>query len=73
MFGKVMSIVRPRLAVGYHFFNDFDTQPEVERLVRVTYDGPLALAVDSMVFTVAKDDIDVRMAVVDEDACPSRR
>ena len=69
-FGKVMSIIKPRLAVGYHFFNDFDTAPEVERLVRMTYDGPLALAVDYMVFNVTKDDIKVRMAVINEDAWP---
>ena len=28
-FGKVMSLVKPRLAIGYHFYNDFDTEPEV--------------------------------------------
>ena len=33
-FGKLMSIVEPRLAVGYHFFNDFDTEPEVRKRVR---------------------------------------
>ena len=70
MFGKVMSIIKPRLAVAYHFFNDFDTQPEVERLVRMTYDGPLALAVDYMVLNVTKDDIKVRMAVINEDVWP---
>lgn len=70
MFGKVMSMIKPRLAVAYHFFNDFDTQPEVEHLVRMTYDGPLALAVDYMVFNVTKDDIKVRMAVINEDAWP---
>ena len=26
-FGKVMSMVEPRLAIGYHFQNDFDTEP----------------------------------------------
>ena len=31
--------------------------------IRQTYDGPLALAVDYMVFNVTKDDIRVRMAV----------
>ena len=37
----------------------------------MTYDGPArALAVDYMVFNVTKDDIDVRMAVVDEDVWP---
>jgi len=69
-FGKVMSLTKPRLAVGYHFFNDFDTEPEVRRQVRMVYDGPLALAVDYMVFNVTKDDIRVRMAVVDEDIFP---
>jgi len=70
MFGKVMSMTEPRLAVGYHFFNDFDTAPFVERQVRTTYDGRLALAVDYMVFNVTKDDIRVRMAVINEDAWP---
>jgi ribonuclease Z len=69
-FGKVMSAIKPRLAVGYHFFNDFDTAPNVEAMVRTTYDGPLALAVDYMVFNVTKDDIRVRMAVIQEDIWP---
>ncbi|MCZ6836926.1 MAG: hypothetical protein O7G85_14210, partial [Planctomycetota bacterium] len=69
-FGKVMSDIRPRLAVGYHFFNDFDTQPNVMAAVRSTYDGPLALAMDYMVINVTKDDIRVRMAVIDEDIWP---
>jgi ribonuclease Z len=70
-FGKVMSFVKPRLAVGYHFFNDFDTQPEVNRRVRKTYDGPLSLALDYMVWNVTKDDIKVRMAAIDEEVWPS--
>ena len=70
-FGKVMSLVKPRLAVGYHFYNDFDTQPEVLTRVRKTYDGPLSLAVDYMVWNVTKDDIKVRMAVKDEEVWPS--
>ena len=66
-FGKVMAATSPRLAVGYHFFNDFDTTPLVLRDIRRAYDGPLALAVDCMVFNITKDDIKVRMAAVDED------
>jgi ribonuclease Z len=58
------------MAVGYHFFNDFDTQPSVLRDIRRTYDGPLALATDYMVFNVTKDDIRVRMAAIDEDIWP---
>jgi ribonuclease Z len=45
-FGKVMAETKPRLAVGYHFFNDFDTTPSVLRDIRMTYDGELALATD---------------------------
>ncbi len=70
-FGKVMSLVKPRLAVGYHFYNDFDTEPEVRERVRKTYDGPLALATDYMVFNVTKDDITVRMSAIDEEVWPS--
>jgi len=70
-FGKVMSLVKPRLAVGYHFFNDFDTEPEVRRRVRKIYDGPLSLATDYMVYNVTKDDIRVRMSSIDEDIWPS--
>src|SRR3954466_9075229 len=28
--GKVLALVKPRLAVVYHFFNDFDTAVEIE-------------------------------------------
>ena len=69
-FGKVMSAIKPRMAVGYHFFNDFDTLPNVLQQVRSTYDGPLALATDYMVFNITRDDIRVRMAVIDEDIWP---
>ncbi len=69
-FAKVMALTEPRLAVGYHFFNDFDTAPEILRQIRMVYDGPLALAEDYMVFNVTKDDIRVRMAAVEEAAWP---
>jgi len=70
-FGKVMSLVKPRLAIGYHFYNDFDTEPEVRDRVRKTYDGPLSLASDYMVYNVTKDDIRVRTSAIDEDIWPS--
>ncbi len=69
-FGKVMATTNPRLAVAYHFFNDFDTQPQVLRDIRRSYDGLLALAVDYMVFNITADDIKVRMAAIDEDIWP---
>jgi ribonuclease Z len=70
-FGKVMSLVKPRLAVGYHFFNDFDVEPEVRKRVRKTYDGPLDLATDYMVWNVTRKNIRVRMSSIDEDIWPS--
>jgi ribonuclease Z len=70
-FGKVMSLVKPRLAIGYHFQNDFDTAPVATAAIRQTYDGMLALAEDYMVFNVTKDDIRVRMSAIDEAIFPS--
>ena len=69
-FGKMMSIIEPRMAVAYHFFNDYDTQPDINQRVRSTYDGPLSLSTDYMVWNITKDDIKVRMAAIDEDIWP---
>ena len=35
-----------------------------------SYDGPLALSTDYMVFNVTKDDIKVRLAKIDQDIWP---
>lgn len=69
-FGKVMSRIKPRMAVAYHFFNDFDTSAAIHDRIRSTYEGSLSLATDYMVWNVTKDDIRVRMAQVDEDVWP---
>jgi ribonuclease Z len=69
-FGKVMAQIKPRMAIGYHFFNDYDTQPIVLSDIRETYEGPLSLAVDYMVWNVTKEKIKTRMAAVDEDIWP---
>jgi len=61
--GKVLARVKPRLAGVFHFFNDFDTAPEIEREIRKNYQGPLALAQDLMVFNVTKDAIRTRLAI----------
>ena len=58
------------MAVAYHFFNDFDTSHEIHERVRTTYDGPLSLAEDYMVWNITKDEIRVRLAVFDEDVWP---
>jgi ribonuclease Z len=67
-FGKIMSRVKPRHAVAYHFFNDEDTRYQVYDGIRETYDGPLSMADDMMVWNITKDRIAERMAVSPEDA-----
>ena len=69
-FGKVMAETKPRLAIGYHFYNDHDTYPIMQEQVRQTYDGPMVLATDYMVFNVTKEDWRVRMAAVDPEVWP---
>jgi ribonuclease Z len=64
-FGKVMSMIEPRHAVAYHFFKDHDTTGPILERIRTTYDGPLSLAEDHMVWNVTKDKITERMAIVD--------
>jgi ribonuclease Z len=70
--GKVFSIVKPRLAVAYHFFNDLDTKYEVLEEIRTTYDGPLTLAEDLVVWNVTPDEIIVRQAVVADNVWPAQ-
>ncbi len=65
-----MSVVKPRLAVGYHSVQSPENNAAIMDGVRSTYDGPLALARDLMVINVTKDDIVVRMAIVDDYVLP---
>ena len=70
--GKVFSIVKPRLAVAYHFFNDLDTKYEGLEEIRTTYAGPLTLAEDLVVWNVTPDEIIVRQAVVADNVWPAQ-
>ena len=70
--GKVLALVKPRLAAVYHFFNDFDTRAEIEREIRKHYAGPLALAQDLMVFNVMPNEIRVRLAVTATHVWPNK-
>ena len=67
-FGKVMSTIKPRQAVAYHFFNEEGTRYEIYDAVRQTYNGPLSMATDNMVWNIRRDEIVERMAVTTEDA-----
>jgi ribonuclease Z len=67
-FGKVMSIVKPRLAVMFHWFNEEGTRYNQYEGVRQTYDGPVSMATDMMVWNVRRDGITERMAVSPDNA-----
>ena len=67
-FGKIMSTVKPRMAVAYHFWTGMDSTPGVLERIRTTYDGPLSLAADYVTWNVTKDDIRVRMGIIDHES-----
>ena len=67
-FGKIISEVKPRHAVAYHFFNDEDTRYQVYEGIRETYVGPLSLATDNMVWNITRDHITERMVVSPDEA-----
>jgi ribonuclease Z len=69
-FGKIMSLVKPRHAIAFHFFNDFDTTSGIEKGIRTTYDGEVTLADDYLVWNVTRDSIRVREVVVNPNAWP---
>jgi len=69
-FGKVMSTLKPRMAVGYHSVQSPENNAAIMDGVRAVYDGPLTIARDLMVINVTKETIEVRMAIVDEYALP---
>jgi ribonuclease Z len=66
--GKVMSEINPRHAVAYHTVEEL--LPSVRAGVRETYDGPLSIAEDMMVWNVTKDKVIERMAVSPDRAWP---
>ncbi len=67
-FGKVMSELKPRMAVAYHFFNEEATRYSLYDNIRETYDGPLSLTTDLMVYNITKDKVTERMAVATHEA-----
>jgi ribonuclease Z len=69
-FAKVMSTLKPRLAVGYHSVQSPENNAAIMDGVRAIYDGPLAIARDLMVINLTKETIKVRMASVDDYALP---
>ncbi len=60
-FGKIMSTIKPKHAVAYHSF--VESFPELRAGIRETYDGPLSIAEDMMVWNITKGKVVERMAV----------
>ena len=62
-FGKLMSEVKPRLAVAYHTIRQPELDQQIIEEVRSVYDGPLAIANDLMCWTITQDSIVQREVV----------
>ena len=60
-FGKIMSEINPRHAVAYHSVEEL--LPSVRAGIQETYDGPLSIAEDMMVWNITPEKIIERMAV----------
>ena len=67
-FGKVMSTIKPRHAVAYHFLNEEGTRYALFEEIRSTYDGALSMATDMMVWNITKNSVTERMAVSPDEA-----
>ena len=67
-FGKIMSTITPKHAVAYHFLNEEATRYHLYEAIRETYDGPVSMAADNMVWNVTPDGVKERMAVITEEA-----
>ena len=70
VFGKIMALTQPKLAVAYHFQNDPDTLPDVVTEVRKVYDGPVDFAVDGMVWNITNEGIRTRVAMMNSQPFP---
>lgn len=69
-FGKVMSAIQPRMAVAFHTVLLPDIRLEMQDGIRKTYNGPLTIANDLMVWNVTKDHITMREAVFPDRVTP---
>ena len=67
-FGKIMSTIKPRHAVAFHFFNEEGTRYGIYEGIRETYSGPLSMAIDMMVWNITPGEVTERMAVSTDEA-----
>jgi ribonuclease Z len=67
-FGKIASMLAPRHAVAYHFFNEEATRYAIYDGIRETYDGPLSMADDLMVWNIDRAVVRERMVLPNDNA-----
>jgi len=69
--GKLFSMLKPGMAVAYHTFNDFNTAPDIIAGIRESYDGPLMLADDLLVWNIDNDGVTVRRVIATDEPWPA--
>lgn len=69
--GKIFERLKPRIAVAYHTFNDFDVAPDIIAGIRQTYGGPLTLADDLLVWNIDENSIRVRRVIATDEPLPA--
>ncbi len=69
--GKLFAQLEPRMAIAYHTFNDFNTAPDIINGIRQTYDGPLTLADDLLVWNIKTDQILTRRVIGTDEPLPA--
>jgi ribonuclease Z len=69
--GKLFAQLEPRMAIAYHTFNDFNTAPDIVAGIRKTYDGPLTLADDLLVWNIKTDGIRTRRVIGTDEPWPA--
>ena len=69
--GKIFSQLKPRMAIAYHTFNDFNTAPDIIADIRKTYDGSLTLADDLLVWNVTNDEVYTRRVIGTDEPWPA--
>jgi ribonuclease Z len=69
--GKLFAMLEPRMAVAYHTFNDFNTAPDIINGIRQSYDGPLTLADDLLVWNITTDEIITRRVIGTDEPLPA--
>lgn len=69
--GKIFSRLQPRMTISFHNFVDHNVAPGILQGIRETYEGPLTLANDLLVWNVTDDSVLVRRVIGTDEAWPA--